>query len=360
MNVVFIASIVIAATLIAGIILAAAISWFGRLVVSQQDEAVKTREQFNSTLSLGLEIPVYSETEDQMEAARKLAARKAASLPRGGNMKIGQRNSETQLTAHDGLKEDPVTAVKIASFHGWQGAVSGIPSGDQTAAKAARATAQTTLPEKSADDLVPGEDYPFIEITDEMSPAEKRKARIANSKARSAAVKALKPSGADAAAPPVTAAVEQTTQAAPSAAPQPASAPASPSNVPVAGVDYPVIEITDDMDPSEIRRARIANSKARSAAMKAFKEAGGAQAAAPQSSAPEQESSATAFEPEVSSAAQSSAEVPAGIPKPEYLEITDDMDPSEIRQARIHNSKARAAYNKALKAAGIDPATAAE
>ncbi len=42
----------------------------------------------------------------------------------------------------------------------------------------------------------------------------------------------------------------------------------------VPGKDYPVIEITDDMSPDEMRKARIANSKAKSAAMKAAKAAG--------------------------------------------------------------------------------------
>jgi hypothetical protein len=31
------------------------------------------------------------------------------------------------------------------------------------------------------------------------------------------------------------------------------------------------------------------------------------------------------------------------------------MAPDEVRKARIHNAKAKAAYNKALKEAGIDP-----
>ncbi len=33
------------------------------------------------------------------------------------------------------------------------------------------------------------------------------------------------------------------------------------------------------------------------------------------------------------------------------------MVPDEVRQARVANAKASAAYNKALKAAGIDPAS---
>lgn len=46
-----------------------------------------------------------------------------------------------------------------------------------------------------------------------------------------------------------------------------------------------------------------------------------------------------------------------GIPAPNLIEITDAMSPEEIRRARVENAKAMSAYNKALKAAGIDPAT---
>ena len=33
------------------------------------------------------------------------------------------------------------------------------------------------------------------------------------------------------------------------------------------------------------------------------------------------------------------------------------MSPEEVRRARVENAKAQSAYNKALKAAGIDPAS---
>jgi hypothetical protein len=35
------------------------------------------------------------------------------------------------------------------------------------------------------------------------------------------------------------------------------------------------------------------------------------------------------------------------------------MSPDEVRQARVANAKANSAYNKALKAAGIDPGSVA-
>ncbi len=49
--------------------------------------------------------------------------------------------------------------------------------------------------------------------------------------------------------------------------------------------------------------------------------------------------------------------IPAGIAPPNLIAITDAMSPEEIRRARVENAKASAAYNKALKAAGIDPAS---
>jgi uncharacterized protein YggE len=48
------------------------------------------------------------------------------------------------------------------------------------------------------------------------------------------------------------------------------------------------------------------------------------------------------------------------VPEPEYIEITDDMSADEVRKARIANAKAKSAYNKALKAAGIDPSEVAQ
>ncbi|MEW5989133.1 MAG: hypothetical protein AB1791_21110, partial [Chloroflexota bacterium] len=50
----------------------------------------------------------------------------------------------------------------------------------------------------------------------------------------------------------------------------------------------------------------------------------------------------------------------AGVPRPQYIEITDNMPPDEVRKARIANSKLKSAYNKALKEAGIDPASVGE
>jgi len=361
MNVVFIASVVVFGTLMVGVLIAGISGWFGRLVTREQTAAIQENERYNPAATLGLHIPFDGDAEEQLKAARKIAAINAAAKPRWGNVRIGQMGESDQATAFDGVRDDPVTAVKIASHHGWQGVQTGIVIGSSEPAASVRAPTQTAPPTKSVKDLVPGEDYPFIEITDDMEPAEIRKARIANAKARSAAVKALKESAtATMAAAPAT----ETSQ--PMATPsEPATAPAAPAGThtgePVAGVDYAIIDIDEEMDPAEKRSARIANAKAKSAAMKAFKESG---------DAPSQPASAAPSEPggseqQQSGQAQSQTietppEIPTDIAKPEYVEITDDMDPADKRTARIENAKMKSAYNKALKAAGIDPATIKE
>ena len=51
----------------------------------------------------------------------------------------------------------------------------------------------------------------------------------------------------------------------------------------------------------------------------------------------------------------SSVAIPDHIAEPDYIEITDDMSPDEVRHARVHNSRERSRFFKALKDAGIDP-----
>ena len=328
---------------------------FSKVVTGELKAQEQEMRQFNSALSMGYQIPVEAGYEDQLDSARELAAKKAAITPRGANVRIGQGESEGQQTAFDGVKDDPVSAVRIARFHSWEG----LRTGAVSAAAGTLATpsrAEAVAPVKSAADLVPGKDYPYIEITDDMNPAEKRKARIANAKAKSAAVKELKAAGAPTAAP---AAVAE----APPAPAETTTAPAQPVAVggvqePMAGIDYAVIEITEDMDPAEVRKARIANAKAKSTAMKAFKAAGGTTTAKPAEAPVAPVEAVTPAAPVIEEAP--ATVVPADIPKPDYIEITDDMDPADIRKARIANAKAKSAYNKALKAAGIDPASVSQ
>ena len=124
------------------------------------------------------------------------------------------------------------------------------------------------------------------------------------------------------------------------------------------------------MDPDALRKARIANSKAKSAFNKALKAAGVdpkdveivdgkvvLPGGAPVAATPAAPAPAAQAAPAAAPAAGGGAAAAANIPQPELIEITDGMSPDEIRQARIANSKAKSAYNKALKAAGIDPAS---
>jgi hypothetical protein len=364
MNVVVIASIIIILTVISGALFAAIFSRFGKIVLREQEASEDEKSRYNPSVTMGHAIALDADRETQLYEARTLAAKRAARTPRGGNMRIGGLGGGSQPTAFDGIDNDPISAVKIASVHGWQMLQTGAKTSASAAVAASAAPARTVAPVKSADELVPGQDYAYIEITDDMEPAEVRKARIANAKAKSAAVKALK-TAESAAAPAETAtAVPSSEQATPAAATSGMPAQAAPAagglSEPVAGVDYEVIEISDDMDPADVRKARIANAKAKSAAMKAFKEAGGqmGQAAATPAVAPQAAPPAAAPSEDVSGEPQAAATAAlADIPRPEYIEITDDMDPADMRKARIENAKAKSAYNKALKAAGIDPST---
>jgi hypothetical protein len=330
MPIFLIAVVAIIVIVVAGIFLAKGTAVFDQTVQQnrgEMDKKASTGNGYNMALTMGYKISASADYETQVREARKLSAKRAAALPRGANNGIGRLGAADELkTAWQGVEHDPVTAVKIAAHHGWDGLRTGY-----VVAPVAAATPTTASAPAAADvELVPGKDYSVIEITDDMSPADIRKARIANAKAKSAAKKAAKADG-------VTAAATAPAGVAPvAAAPAPAAV-----NIP----EPEMIEITDDMTPDEVRKARIANSKAKSAYKKALKAAGvDAQAAAAPAAAPVP-AAVTAPEP-------AAANVP---PPPELIEITDDMDPAAVRQARIANSKAKSAYKKALKAAGIDP-----
>lgn len=353
MNVFIIAGIVGVSVILFGIMIASLFTRLSTVVADSQGKQEKEKTAYNPAVTMGYRIPVKGSQDDQLKAARQAAAKQAAGQARYGNMGVGQGSD--LKTASQGLSQDPITAVKIANYHTWQGARSGIPAGAAAAVAAgpavvARPTAPPAL--KTAEDLIPGRDYPFIAITDSMSPDEKRKATIANSKARSAAIKALKQSGVAEEAAGEVAVAATPLAAAPVVATTTAEVPAGEINL-VPGVDYAYIAITDSMSPDEKRKATIANSKARSAAMKAAKERG-------VMAAPAVETVVVAPPPPPPSApAGSSPNVAslAGIPKLELIPITDGMSPEDKRKATIANSKARSAYNKALKEAGIDPTT---
>ncbi|GIK54503.1 MAG: hypothetical protein BroJett015_01660 [Chloroflexota bacterium] len=310
---------------------------------------------YNPALTFGHKIKVQADPEAQLVEARRLAAKQAAAMPRGANMQIGRLGEENLVTAGraDALQRDPVTAVRIAAHHGWDGARTGAVAVAAAPAAAAPVAKAASAPAVA----IPGKDFPVITITDSMSPEEIRKARIANAKAKSAAAKAAKAAGTPAAA-----------LSAEPGAPQPVAA-AAPAATAVAIEPPQLIEITDGMSPDDVRKARIANSKATSAFNKALKAAGidpkdveivdgqvvipgGAPVMAVPAAAAVEEAEVVAA-PVTAPAAVASA-----VPEPNYIEITDDMSPDEVRKARIQNSKLKSEYNKALKAAGIDPKTA--
>lgn len=304
------------------------------VVTDTKEEIVQEQKAYNPAVTMGHEIKVDADYATQLKEARREAARAAAALPRGGNFGIGSLGNPLVSTASKGLAEDPMTAVRIAHFHGWDGARSGVPAGGVPVAAAAPAAVAAATATAAEVELLPGRDYEVIEITDAMSPEEVRKARVANAKAKSAATKAAK-AAQTGAAPAVAAAGAAV-----------AAAPAAAAAVPV-GIDPPkLIEITDDMPPEEVRKARVANAKAQSAYNKALKAAGGtpgmATAAVAETAAP------------VAAAAPAPV-APVGIEPPQLIVITDDMAPEDVRKARVANAKAQSAYNKALKAAGIDP-----
>ena len=357
MNVIVISSVVVAITLLIGAGIAGLTIAFSRAIMREEAAVEAERDKYNLQVTMGHKIAIDADTDEQLKEAKTLAAKRAAAQPRGANLGIGQLGSESQPTAFDGIKNDPISAVKIASVYGWQLLQTGAIAGEQQAAVITQVDAQTAAPSKSPSDLVPGEDYPFINITDDMDPAEKRKARIANAKARSAAVKALKETAPLAAAPAADGGVLPSSEQPVTVAPVAAAVAVPALAEPVAGVDYEVIEITDDMDPADIRKARIANAKAKSAAIKAFKASGGQATAAAVPASPVQQEAVVQTEQTASTTQAATAEIQTNIPKPNYIEITDDMDPADIRKARIANAKAKSAYNKALKAAGIDPST---
>ena len=193
MNAFTIAGLVGVLVIVTGILLAVLWVWLSKLVNRSQMELATEKVNFNPAVTLGYQIPLDAEPKEQLRVARIAAARKAASLPRGANANIGSQGASTLRTASQNLASDPVSAVRIAQFHTWQGARTGIPAAG--VAQAPVATAAPVVATKKPEDLVPGVDYPVIELTDDMSAADQRKARIANSKARSAAVKALKAEG---------------------------------------------------------------------------------------------------------------------------------------------------------------------
>lgn len=320
---------------------------------AQIEREEKVRKSVNPKNTAGHAIATSADYSQQLKDARKLAAKIAASKKRGANVGIG-RLGTTDARADKkhttkGLTEDPLSALKIAKHHSWNGLEVVKAAPVAAGPGAAGVGAVKTVKRK----LVPGKDFQWVEFKG-LTGAEKRQAIIANGKAKYAAYKAAKAAGLD------------TVQvAAAGAAPAQAVAAAPAIELPPAPT---FIKIVDGMDPAEKRKAMISNSKAKSAYNKQLKALDinpkdvewtddgpklpdTAQAAL---------EAAKAAAPAAVAAPAAAAAPAAGISlpeAPEFMAIVEGMDPAEKRKAMINNSKAKSAYNKELKASGIDPKT---
>ena len=342
-------SVVLILVFLFGLLVMFIFTGMDRTITTMRTEIEADAKAYNPGVTMGHKIKPAIDFDDQLVQARQLAAMEAASLPRGANNRIGRAGQAKLVTAGKGLKNDPLSAVRIARFHGWDGARSGAPSVGAAGAAVATPVATAGGAPATAGIAPPT----LITITDAMSPDEVRKARIANAKAQSAYQKALKSASAGAPAAAVVAPVAAGVTV-------PASAPAAAPAAPIAGIEPPaLVEITPDMAPQDVRKARIANAKAEAAYNKALKAAGAATGMAASATQPEVQATPVATAPAEDQTPPAVSAQPAtpGIEPPQLREITESMSPDEIRRARIENAKATSAYNKALKAAGIDPAS---
>lgn len=326
--------VIIFLVLLSGMFLAFLFTRADRAVTVTRNVMAAEERAYSPGVTLGHKIKLEASYEQQLKQARLEAAKKAAATPRGANSQIGRAGQSTLATAGKSVALDAMTAVRIARFHGWDGARTGAPAVSVAAAGAPAAVASGARTAAAAPAIAPPT---LITITPDMPPEEVRKARVANAKAQSAYNKALKAAASGAPTAGVVAAGAAPSATATGVAPAVSVAPPT------------LIEITPDMAPEEVRKARVANAKANAAYNKALKAAGetpdAAQPAAVASTAP-------------AAATPVAAPMPPGIEPPQLIEITDAMPPEEIRRARVANAKAQSAYNKALKAAGIDPAAA--
>lgn len=267
MNVLSLGAIIALLTLVFGAGLAGLFVWLSNLVVANAatiEDIEREKKTVNPAATGGYAIQSTASLDEQLIDARKIAARRAAMMPRGANVGIGRlattdarKNKKVTTT---GIENDPLSAVRIARFHTWQGLQYQGPTKLAAVPVARGATKQVKRK------LVAGKDYPVVEITAAMSPQERRTARIANAKAKSAAYKALKEAGLDMVAETVVVEAPAAVDAVAATAPAPTSAAAPPPPE--------MIELTDGMTPQEKRSARIANTKAKSAYKKQLKALG--------------------------------------------------------------------------------------
>ena len=176
--------VVIFLVLLVGMLLALLFSRADHVVTHTRTAMAAEERAYSPGVTLGHKIKVQADYEEQLKQARKVAATRAAALPRGANSRIGRAGAETLAPASQGLQDDPQTAVRIARFHGWDGARTG-PTSAVVAAPAPVAAAGR--PAAAAPTAAAGIAPPqLIALTDSMSPEEVRHAARADAKAASA------------------------------------------------------------------------------------------------------------------------------------------------------------------------------
>ena len=124
-----IGSLVIFLTFALGALMAFLFSRLDRAVIDNSAAIELQEKRYNPALTMGYDINSQASPDEQVAEARKEAAKMAAALPRGANSRIGYSEQPGGKSASTGLDHDPWTATKIAEFHGWDGAQTGIPSG---------------------------------------------------------------------------------------------------------------------------------------------------------------------------------------------------------------------------------------
>ncbi len=99
-------------------IISAVMYSLSRAVTNAYAEIEQEQTKYKPAVTLGHKIAPNADQQLQFKQAREAAAKRAAALPRGANMKIGRGNDKIE-TASDNLKIDPITSFKIAQHQGW-------------------------------------------------------------------------------------------------------------------------------------------------------------------------------------------------------------------------------------------------
>jgi len=111
-----------------GVALAVGFSKLSDAVVANEaamESGEKLRSSVDPKKTRGHKIATAKKFKEKVLDARSLAAKKAATMPRGANMGIGRLGTtdavENRKVSSLGVDDDPITAVKIAEHHTWNG-----------------------------------------------------------------------------------------------------------------------------------------------------------------------------------------------------------------------------------------------